>query len=235
VDEVHQRGSEAASWLPTVAETSFGMVLAGVSVFFPPASIVAAASPVLGHAVRSLLQERALDGQEVFDDEGVTVEAVEQALESNAAMFDLGRETVEGILDARDRGQRRLLARALAKGVLDDAKVEPELRLVRTVSQLDVPDVLALKVLCEPRAERPSPEDPNGCRYADTVWPDEVRAEWGQQSLVVEEVMARLVGLGLAFDRGSITMDGLQHWHATIYGRFVFERLAAEGAPRQKA
>ncbi len=218
------------AWWPALAESSFGMLLAGVAIVFPPAAVVAAASPALGHAVRRLLQDRARDGQAVFDEEGVTTEDVEQAMERNAAVFDLGRQAVEGVLDARDRAHRRALARALANGVLDDAKVEPELRVVRAVSQLDVPDVLALGVLCQPRPERPMPGEPDGRRYADTVWPDEVRGEWGQEALVIEEVMAKLVGLGLAYDRGGITMDGLLHWHATQYGRLVMARLEDEAA-----
>jgi hypothetical protein len=219
------------SWLPALVETSFGVILAAAALVHEPASIVAAASPAVGRAVYGVLQHRASDGRAVFDEEGVTTEDVEEAMARNAAVFDLGRQAVEGVLDARDRAHRRALARALANGVLDDAKVEPELRVVRTLSQLDVPDVLALRVLCQPRPERPAPDDPNGNRHADTVFPDEARAEWGQEALVVEEVMAKLVGLGLAYDRGTITLGGVLHWQVTRYGRLVLTRLETEAAP----
>jgi hypothetical protein len=218
----------AGSWLPALVETSFGMLVAAAAVVHPPAAIVAAASPALGHAVLRVLQDRTRDGQAVFDEEGVTTEDVEEAMGRNEAVFDLGRQAVEGLLDARNQAHRRVLARALASGVLDDAKVEPELRVVRTVSQLDVPEILALKVLCQPRPERANPDDPDGQRYADTVFPDEARTEWGQEAMVVEEVMAKLVGLGLAYDRATVTLGGVLHWQVTEYGRLVTTRLDAE-------
>lgn len=222
-------------WLPSLAETAVGGLAVVAGIAWPPAAFAALGAPVVGAAVARQLQVRVSDGEAVLAQEGVTQTDVATAMERNAAVADLLRTSVDGVLTTRDSAQRRLLARALARGVKDDAEVEPEIRVARTVAQLDVPDLQALRVLCARRPERPHPnEDGNVRRYPDTLWPDELREEWQQSALVAEEVMAKLVGLGLAYDRGGITYGGLLHWNATDFGRAVMARLEEEAQQLEK-
>lgn len=226
--------SSGESWLPALTETTFGVLAVVAGLAWPPAAFAAVGSPLLGE-VAQRLQARVADGEAVLQQESVTAEDVASAIAGNEAIADLLRTSVDGVMTARQQTQRRLLARALARGVKDQTRVEPELRLARTVAQLDVPDIQALQVLCVPRPERPAPGDNSDAkRYRDTLWPDELRNEWGQDALVGEEVMAKLVGLGLAYDRSGITYDGLLHWHATAFGREVIRWLETEAEELQE-
>lgn len=236
-DDADREGNRLAPWLAPVAETGFGVLAITVGLAFPPAAFAALASPVVGKAAGRWLVSRISDGEEVLQEEHVSPEDVAAAIEDNEAVADLLRTTVNGVLASRDRGQRRLLSRALAHGVKDDAQVEPELRLASVVTQLDVPDVQALLVLCRHRPERigptPKPDEgkPPDKRQANTLWPDELAREWPEGAGVAHQVMAKLVGLGLAYDRAGIVWGGVLHWEATEFGRRVIERLLEEAEP----
>jgi hypothetical protein len=212
-----------------LAGTAFGVAAIAAGVIFPPATILAAAAPLVQVGAERLLR-RLTDGEDVLAEEHVTADDVAEAITRNEAVVDLLHVSVAGVLASRDRAQRRLLARALARGVKDDAQVDPQLRYARTVSQMDVPEVMALRTLCQHRENRVSlkPEDQEGARPEDTLFPDELRLAHPEFGDTAEEVMAKLVALGLAYDRAGITLDGRLHWAPTGFGRSLLSALERE-------
>lgn len=212
--------------VPVIAETGFGAIAAVVGLAWPPAAVLAAAAPLVGEAIARRIGAAVSDGEAVLSEEGVTPEIVGEAINRNEAVMDLLRTSADGVLHSRDTVHRRTLARGLARGVKDDAQVEPALRVARALAQLDVPEVVALRILCSHRPERPGPNE--RIRYADTLFPDELTAEWGQTEVVIKEVMARLVAVGLAYDLAGATMNGILHWRATDFGREVIGAIQDE-------
>ncbi len=60
---------------------------------------------------------------------------------------------------------------------------------------------MALRVLCQPREPRiQHPVDVAASIPTDTVYPHDFESEWSGGSLVLDEVLARLVSLGMARD-----------------------------------
>jgi hypothetical protein len=221
--------SSLAQLTAALAGTAFGVAAIAAGVIFPPATVLAAAAPLVQVGAQRLLV-RVLDGEEVLEEEHVSAEDVTAAIVRNEAVLDLLRVSVGGVLASRNQAQRRLLARALARGVKDDTQVDPQLRYARTVAQMDVPEVMALRALCQDRENRQTlvPRDQEPARPANTLFPDELRREVPGLGDSAEEVMAKLVALGLAYDRAGITLDGRLHWSPTEFGRAILEALENE-------
>jgi hypothetical protein len=222
-----------ADAVPAITETAFGAAAVTIGLFHPSVSLFAVGSPIAGYAAKRL-QAALTDGEAVLKDEAVDEAVIVAALARNDAMLDLFRETVDGAFEARDRAQRRAMARAFAQAAKDDALVEPGIRITRVLAQMDDPEVQALRLACLERPHRPrAGEEQRETRAADEIWPVELGADWSLSQATIVEVMARLVALGLAADLSGTTVDGLLHWRATAFGRTTAEALEREARDLQ--
>ena len=117
--------------------------------------------------------------------------------------------------------KRRLLSRAAVRALKDDAVVDVEARLVRTLNALDTLDVRALVVVAS--VDRASSTRPG------TIYVDDVSRQIRANPPVTMAVLAELQGLGLVDDPsvGALRPDA-SVW-ITPYGDDVVRMLREEG------
>jgi hypothetical protein len=137
-----------------------------------------------------------MDAKAVLAEEDVTADAVEDALHRDERVAGLLSPFCGEFSKQRTEPRHAYSARALANGVKGDAAtLDIETRFARTATSIDVPELRLLTVLLGPWHARTVDGEE---RQADAAWRDELVEAWPDAAGVLDAMLARLVGVGLA-------------------------------------
>ena len=162
------------------------------------------------------------------EDAGFDEDSVSARLSSDETLAQLTAKAAQGVVESDLAAKRKLLARAVIRALGDDADVDAEARLIRTVGDIDTVDVRVLALLADP-PDRPPPADETKRRPEGVTFPDELFARWPGLGVVASSAISTLIAAGLVENAGIGTFGGLTFWKLTSFGDAVLEGLREGG------
>jgi hypothetical protein len=213
-------------WALADLESAVAVIQGVVGIAFGPIGVVLAAllGPQAKHAIAWLTELRSDIGAT-----GLSEEELVDRLDSDPRLAQLVANIVRGTVESDSVARRKLLARSAVRALEDGAKVTEEAIFVRAANGIDAVDVRALVIVADPPPR--SPTWP-AYRVEGFVYLEELEARWSGEPTIVWVSTSRLEAQGL-IERGGVGGGGYgsgpPHWRITPFGRFMLDRLIAEG------
>jgi hypothetical protein len=187
-------------------------------------------------ALASELQRRLEDPADVLEAAGVSLKDLQDAIAKDASIATLWLSVIRGAMSSHERAQRRLLGRALANALTDDAEVDAELQVAQVAAGLSVVDIRVLALAESIPTDREEPASrgkfPMDGSTPMALTPNDVQRyeflhRWPGVGAGIDGALGILVGRGLLAPR--VSMDGaLVAWGLTPFGSDMLTRLRSE-------
>jgi len=185
------------------------------------AGVVAGLAEALKDTFRRDREARLAEMGDVIT-EGIPAERVAQALLDSSRLRSLFIDAVQSALATDWHAKRILLGRAVARAVLDDARIDVEQMLVRTAQAVEPAHARVLDLQRTPPTR--SPEDKE--RMADSWHKDEITDRLQLEPDVIDALIAPLLSTAAAEDAGIGTYGGLRGvWRLTNWGNHFLDWL----------
>jgi hypothetical protein len=234
-DELGARLERFFQGIPPIAGQAGGNVvgaLIGLAFLGPGGALVgAAAAPILAPGIQAFVRRaltfnaerttRALDG--AAHEAGISVGELLEWAGTNERRALFTAEVIAAAQATLLDAHIRVLSKVLADGIRDDAVVDTDMLLVRTLADIEKPHLQVLQQVAQDRTGEPV--DLKGWQAGDLV------GVLPHVALVLDPVLAVLSRHGLIDDetRGTYDRPHEQRWVLTGYGRRCLKLLEEAG------
>lgn len=226
------RRSELESLLADKVPAAFLSVTIGGVIAGPAGALVGVTvQPVLEYILKRGNEKYVESAEAVIavaaDAAGEPLATLPAYLGEDSRRLHLATTTVRAAMDTLDKQKLDALARVLAFGLDDDARLEMAALYVVALRELEAPHIRVLRHLVEAEAAESSPEW-HGVRESNLV------SEFPGLSAGLDAIVATLIRAGLAvqtvFDGGDASGSSDTGWSVTSFGVNTYAWLRSETA-----
>jgi hypothetical protein len=207
-------------------DTAIGVlgVAAGASGGLAALAVWATFAPSISLGVKEMWNRRVADLNDVLAEEGLSPEMVVKALRESDVLTDMFARTMRQVVATESREKRRVLARALARVLTEDAEVDVESRILTTLSVCDVPEIRVLAIAG--RLQRQERDARSANQPKKMVCPGDILDEWHGVAAIYPAVEGTLISQGL-IGKDSLGEDP-DCFEVSLYGYKILKRLREE-------